>query len=324
MLVQALAERWWDTTHTFHIAEKEMTITPYDFYQMTRLWASDPTISLEGELGTTFSVELLRLTYSSKHVWYYELAVDFLSHSQETQGDITHMVRAFLLYMVGLILFANGGQTISLRWLALFRLFEDARKMNLGHACPAYLYSTMDSMSQGSLRQHVGPWKLWVVRSLFFSALSFIIVLITYLANFISCPCNYSISCILNCLLGLQTILSVLASILYLGFSLANYSWLVSNIVAYSSKLFPTCKLNLCHLCLCLVCHALKTVSRSSLFSSNCIHALFLQTVPNLQTVHNLQTICVLVFCSQFHFSCRHKLVLMLSSLLECGEFKDY
>jgi len=59
-------------------------------------------------------VELLRLTYSSEHVRYYELAVDFLSHSLETQVDITRMVRAFLLYMVGLILFANGGKTISL------------------------------------------------------------------------------------------------------------------------------------------------------------------------------------------------------------------
>ena len=152
MLVLALAERWWDATHTFHIVEKEMTITPHDFHQMTRLWASDPTISLEGESRTTFRVELLRHTYLSEHVWYYELASDFLSHSLETQGDIARMVRAFLLYVVGLILFANGGQTISLRWLALFWLFEDTRKVNLGHACLAYMYSAMDSMSRGLLR----------------------------------------------------------------------------------------------------------------------------------------------------------------------------
>ena len=28
ILVQTLAERWWDTTHTFHIADREITITP--------------------------------------------------------------------------------------------------------------------------------------------------------------------------------------------------------------------------------------------------------------------------------------------------------
>ena len=28
---------WWDTIHTFHIAEREMTVTPYDFHHMTGL-----------------------------------------------------------------------------------------------------------------------------------------------------------------------------------------------------------------------------------------------------------------------------------------------
>ena len=36
-LLCALAERWWDTTHTFHIAGVEMTITPYDMYWLTGL-----------------------------------------------------------------------------------------------------------------------------------------------------------------------------------------------------------------------------------------------------------------------------------------------
>ena len=38
VLMQTLAERWWDTTHTFHIADKEMIITPHDFHRMTGLW----------------------------------------------------------------------------------------------------------------------------------------------------------------------------------------------------------------------------------------------------------------------------------------------
>ena len=37
ILVQSLAERWWETTHTFHIADREMTVTPHDFHQMTNL-----------------------------------------------------------------------------------------------------------------------------------------------------------------------------------------------------------------------------------------------------------------------------------------------
>ena len=30
-LVQCLIDRWWDTTHTFHIPKREITVTPYDF-----------------------------------------------------------------------------------------------------------------------------------------------------------------------------------------------------------------------------------------------------------------------------------------------------
>ena len=36
-LAQTLAKRWWNTTHTFHIANREMTITPYDFHRMIGL-----------------------------------------------------------------------------------------------------------------------------------------------------------------------------------------------------------------------------------------------------------------------------------------------
>jgi len=32
VLVQTLAERWWDTTHTFHIAGQRITVTLHDFH----------------------------------------------------------------------------------------------------------------------------------------------------------------------------------------------------------------------------------------------------------------------------------------------------
>ncbi|KAK9997976.1 hypothetical protein SO802_017579 [Lithocarpus litseifolius] len=40
--------------------------------------------------------------------------------------DYARMARAILLYIFGAYLFANGGQTVSLKWLAPFRDFEDA------------------------------------------------------------------------------------------------------------------------------------------------------------------------------------------------------
>ena len=37
ILVQTLVERWWNTTHTFHIANREMIVIPHDFHCMTSL-----------------------------------------------------------------------------------------------------------------------------------------------------------------------------------------------------------------------------------------------------------------------------------------------
>ena len=81
------------------------------------------------------------------------------------------MARAFLLHLLRAYLFANGGQTVSLRWLTLFRDFKEAQKANWGQACLAYLYSTLDTPSWGTLRQLVGPWKLLEVSSLSISCI---------------------------------------------------------------------------------------------------------------------------------------------------------
>jgi hypothetical protein len=31
-LILYLAQRWWDITHTFHLASREMNMTPFDMY----------------------------------------------------------------------------------------------------------------------------------------------------------------------------------------------------------------------------------------------------------------------------------------------------
>ena len=48
ILVKALVERWWDITYTFHIARREIIVTPHDFHQMTSLRSHGPIIDLEG------------------------------------------------------------------------------------------------------------------------------------------------------------------------------------------------------------------------------------------------------------------------------------
>ncbi|KAK9988574.1 hypothetical protein SO802_028813 [Lithocarpus litseifolius] len=76
---------------------------------------------------------------------------------QRTIEERIHMARAFLLYLLGDYLFANGRQMLSLRWLILFHDFTEAQRANWGQACLAYLYSTFNTLSWGTLRQLEEP-----------------------------------------------------------------------------------------------------------------------------------------------------------------------
>ena len=68
------------------------------------------------------------------------------------RGTTGLILRQLLIIMLGAYLFANGGHMVSLRWLALFRDFNQARDVNWGHTCLAHLYSVMDTLSRGTLR----------------------------------------------------------------------------------------------------------------------------------------------------------------------------
>ena len=126
-------------------------VTPHDFHQKTGLRSDGPIINLENESGIQLGIDLLGCRYSSEHIHYFDLENDYRPPSLVTLDDCARMARAFLLYLLGAYLFANEGQTMSLRWLALFRDFKHAWEVNWGQACLAYLYSVMDTLSQGTL-----------------------------------------------------------------------------------------------------------------------------------------------------------------------------
>ena len=57
--MQRLIERWWDTTHTFHIAEQKITVTPYNFYRMNGLNFEGAIINLDSLLGIQLGLNML-------------------------------------------------------------------------------------------------------------------------------------------------------------------------------------------------------------------------------------------------------------------------
>lgn len=70
---QCHAERWWDTTHAFHITESEKTVTPRDFHHTTGLRCDSATINLEGESGFQLAIDLLGRRYSLDMNCYFDL-----------------------------------------------------------------------------------------------------------------------------------------------------------------------------------------------------------------------------------------------------------
>ena len=77
-LVQCLIKRWWETIHTFHITEREMMVTPYDFYCMTGLGCKGDIISLDGVSGMQLGIDMLGRKYSTKTICYFNLVLDYM------------------------------------------------------------------------------------------------------------------------------------------------------------------------------------------------------------------------------------------------------
>ena len=80
VLAQTLVERWWDTTHTFHIANRKMTITPHDLHCMIGLRFDGVLISLEDKSSTQLGVKLLKRRYATETIHYINLEADFMRH----------------------------------------------------------------------------------------------------------------------------------------------------------------------------------------------------------------------------------------------------
>ena len=138
---------------------------------MTSLRCDGMIINLWGASSMQLGIELLERRYSTDTIHYYDIKTNYRPLPQVTPDDYARMARAFLLYILGAYLFANGGKMVSLRWLSFFRDFEEAQEANQGQACLAYLYSSLDMLSRGTLCQLVGPWKLIEVGSLILSSI---------------------------------------------------------------------------------------------------------------------------------------------------------
>lgn len=115
---------------------------PCDFHLMISLKCDSVIINLEGKSGTWLAIDLLGRRFLTDTIHYFDLEMDYRPLPQKMAKDCARMAKTFFLYILGAYLFANGGQTISFRWLALFLDFEDARGAYWGKVCLAWIHLT--------------------------------------------------------------------------------------------------------------------------------------------------------------------------------------
>ena len=116
----ALAERWWDTTHTFQIVGAEMTITPYNMYRLTGFRIDGVIATLSAFLARVHpDWEYLGVSLGATSADLLSLMRAFTEASQTTIEEATQMARAFLLYLTSTTLDCNTSQTVPVRWLNL-------------------------------------------------------------------------------------------------------------------------------------------------------------------------------------------------------------
>jgi hypothetical protein len=168
-LVIALAERWWDTTHTFHFDNiGEMTMTPTDFSAITGVQVCGRPLEYDMEAHTKHN-ELLqffgkRLADIAKPTMTYTEILD--SHADwepRSADDVDRLARVFILCLIGSTLCAGRTNTVNLYYLPCLKNLDEIGAFNWGGAGLSCLYRNMDSLSRGKCQSIGGYWRAWEV-----------------------------------------------------------------------------------------------------------------------------------------------------------------
>ena len=164
-LIRAFMQCWWETTHTFHCALGEATITPYDFTLITGLPFTDrPIFPIErGRSAPPIDVEELTGISLEVHKGkYYELGplhdaiilrcssypegYEFQDLDRETSRKLA---RAVIWAGLSNSIFANSGSAAPFSLLEPLEVWDDIPRLSWGEAGLAELYLALDDASRG-------------------------------------------------------------------------------------------------------------------------------------------------------------------------------
>ena len=170
-----LAEFWWDTTNSFHLAFGEMTLTPLDVYALTGIPVGGLPIQIEREsylsdaairnaLGPGLlpdgSGRSFRLSKLKKHL-------EKRSKDMSTELLIRQYARTLMLFVLGLLC-ANGGEVVHSWFLSYLMDFTVVAQYDWGGLVLADCYASMTSFSRLAVDRMNGFSYLWEVSKILF------------------------------------------------------------------------------------------------------------------------------------------------------------
>ncbi|KAI8546934.1 hypothetical protein RHMOL_Rhmol07G0158200 [Rhododendron molle] len=159
----ALAERWKDTSNTFHLPIGEMTVTPADFAAITGLRVGeepipfdsgiqDDRVALEWFLGDAPKIE--------EGMAKYEQFTKYLKKKVTTEREAEQMARAYLLYLFGASLYPNRPSRVHLSYLPTLRDLRTASRFDWGGAALGTAYAFLGNSSRIG-KSTAGYWRVW-------------------------------------------------------------------------------------------------------------------------------------------------------------------
>ncbi|XP_058217462.1 protein MAINTENANCE OF MERISTEMS-like [Rhododendron vialii] len=163
-LLTALAERWWDSSNTFHFPIGEMIVTSLDFAALTGLRVGGEPIPFDS--GIHRDTEALgwflgQVPKGGAETVHYEQFKRYLQRRVSvSEQEVEQMARAYLLYLFGATLYLNKRATMHLSYLPALRNLHTASRYNWGGTTFGVCYGFMGEFSRGK-KATTGYWRVW-------------------------------------------------------------------------------------------------------------------------------------------------------------------
>lgn len=170
-VVVALAERWWDSTNTFHLPLGEVTLTPLDYYILTEF----PFTTKRFPNNKNFWVQEkdkikeligLKTPYcpSTPFTWILEIFKNTLPFTLDIGKNFLKLARVFIWYMIKNCIFIEAKSKVHEKHLAYMEDLSGLKRFNWGGAVLSLIYIGMCDPSRNILESILGYSLVWHVK----------------------------------------------------------------------------------------------------------------------------------------------------------------